>query len=155
MTSFDLSLNLLVTAYLGCVANLNLPILGCVKVKVLRIVCRFAVAEGELRRFTVAEGRCWFLCSGSRQRREWWCLYIFFNRISWNSRTNSLLVLFVHSFPNSYMSNFLTHICVRFSFSRCQGAPGPLSDARIIWTELKAFPLFQLKMKEWLTKLYT
>ena len=32
---------------------------------------RFAVAEGKLRKPTLAEGRFGFLYCGSRQRREW------------------------------------------------------------------------------------
>ena len=68
---FDPFQNLLtITAYLGCVANLDLSLLECVKVKVSWIVYRFSVAEGELRRPRVAEGRCEFLCCGSRQRRN-------------------------------------------------------------------------------------
>ena len=49
--TFDLFQNLvLITIYVGCVANLELFSLGCVKVRVLKIVCRFAVAKGELSR---------------------------------------------------------------------------------------------------------
>lgn len=61
--------------YLGCVANMDLSILGCVKVNVLKILCRFVGAEGELRRHPVAEGRCGFLWNGSRERREW-CFFL-------------------------------------------------------------------------------
>ena len=38
--------------------------------KVFWKMCRFAVAEGKLRKLAVAEGRPRFLCSASRQRRE-------------------------------------------------------------------------------------
>ena len=56
--TFDLFQNLLtVTVYLECVTNFDLSILGYVNVKVLWIECRFAVAEGELRKPTVAEDR--------------------------------------------------------------------------------------------------
>ena len=56
--TFDLSQNLLTaTVYLGCVANLDLSILGYVNVKVFRMVYRLAVAEGELRRSAVAKDR--------------------------------------------------------------------------------------------------
>ena len=52
--------------FLGVSRILDLPMPGLVKVRVLRIVCRFAVVEGELRRLTEAK-RCGFHCSGSRQ----------------------------------------------------------------------------------------
>ena len=45
--------------------KLDLSILGCVKVKVLWVMFRLTVAEGELRRLTVAEVRSEFLFSGS------------------------------------------------------------------------------------------
>ena len=57
----------LITAYLGYVPNLDFSILGLLKVKVLCRVCKFTVAEGELRKPTVADGSSVFLCSGSRQ----------------------------------------------------------------------------------------
>ena len=47
----------------------DLSILGSVLVKVLLIVFRFVAAEDKLKRFTVAEGMCEFLCSDSWQRR--------------------------------------------------------------------------------------
>ena len=33
-------------------------------------MCNFAVTEGKMRKFTVAEGRSEVLCSGSKQRSE-------------------------------------------------------------------------------------
>lgn len=38
--------------------------------KILFVMSRFTVAEGKLRRPTVAEAKPGFLCSGSSQRRE-------------------------------------------------------------------------------------
>ena len=46
----------------------GLSLLGSIKMKVLQIVCRLAVAEGKLRRAKLAEGRHGFLCSGTRQK---------------------------------------------------------------------------------------
>ena len=56
--------------YLVFVANSHLAILGCVQVQVLHIVYRFALAEGILRRPTVATGRFDFHCTDSMQRKE-------------------------------------------------------------------------------------
>ena len=56
--AFDLFSNLsILTKYFGCVANVDLPF---VMVKVWSLMCGFAVVEDELRRPTVAEGRCGF-----------------------------------------------------------------------------------------------
>ena len=44
--------------------NLNLSIHGSARVKALRIVYRFAVADGKQRRSTVVEGRGSFVCIG-------------------------------------------------------------------------------------------
>ena len=44
--------------------------IGWVSVKVLWIICRFAVAEGKLKKPTVKEGGFQFLCSESGQRRK-------------------------------------------------------------------------------------
>ena len=49
---------------------MKVPILRSVNVKVLQIVCRFAMAEGKMKKTTEAEARCWFLCSESKKRRE-------------------------------------------------------------------------------------
>lgn len=65
MIILDLFSNLL-----GRVVKLKLPILRCVNVKVLQIVCRFTMAEGKMKKSTVAGARCWFLCSESKKRRE-------------------------------------------------------------------------------------
>ena len=68
----------MIIACLGCVANLDLSIHRCAKLKVLRRRCRFSVAENELDlhcRFTVVQGRCWFLCNGSRQKKGMIALY--------------------------------------------------------------------------------
>ena len=40
----------------------------------LLIMCSFAVAEGKLKKPTVAEVRSDFLCSDSRKRSEWYCV---------------------------------------------------------------------------------
>ena len=56
--------------HLLSVANLDLSILPFVKMKILEIVYRLAVAEGKLMKPTVAEARFRILCSGRRQRRE-------------------------------------------------------------------------------------
>ena len=61
---------LIITVYLGSVANLDLSVLGYVRVKFLWIVCRFAVTEGKLEKPTVTDGSCQFLSTGSKQRRE-------------------------------------------------------------------------------------
>ena len=53
---------MIITAYLGCVAILNLPIIGYVKVKVLRRVRRFEVAKGDLKKPAVVEERYGFFC---------------------------------------------------------------------------------------------
>ena len=92
---------LIATVYLGFFANLDLSILGYVKVKVLRIdskcfeiqssfeMYRFAIAESERRRSAVVEDRCGFFlqCPWAKV-----CLMII-NRIFWNSWRNSLLRL--------------------------------------------------------------
>ena len=50
------------------------------------------MAEGELRRSTMEDGRCgflWFLCIGSRQRREWsyflFACFLLTVHVSWSS----------------------------------------------------------------------
>ena len=43
---------------------------GCVKLKDLKIMCRLAVIEGELRKPEEVGGRCGFFSSGSKQRRK-------------------------------------------------------------------------------------
>lgn len=53
---------MIITAYLGWVAILNLSIIGYVKVKVLRRVRRFAVAKGDLKRPAVKEKRYGLFC---------------------------------------------------------------------------------------------
>ena len=49
---------------------------------------RFAVAEGKLRRPTVAEGRIEFIFMGSRQRRTWKSLFIFSRSLSMPRRSS-------------------------------------------------------------------
>ena len=44
--------------------------LGFFNMKVLEVVCKFAVAEGELSRHPVVEGRYGFLNSNNREGRE-------------------------------------------------------------------------------------
>ena len=69
--TFDLFKNLsIITLYLVCVSDLDLSIFGCVKLKILRLMCRFTVAEGELRKPKKVEGRCEFFCSGSRNEKK-------------------------------------------------------------------------------------
>ena len=56
---FDLSQNLLTaTVYLGCVANLDLSILGYVNVKVFRMVYRSAVTKDRSASVAVSGGKC-------------------------------------------------------------------------------------------------
>ena len=52
-----------ITMYIGCVSNLDMFVLGCGKLKVLRKMYRFAVTGGEVRKLTVDGDRSNFLCS--------------------------------------------------------------------------------------------
>ena len=60
----------IITKYFGCDVNLGLSTLGIVKTKVLWTMCSFTVAEGLLKRPSVAEGRYGFLGSGNGQKRQ-------------------------------------------------------------------------------------
>lgn len=100
--------------WLPCILEVSqvliLSILRYLKVKIVRILCSFVVIEGELKRPTVAGGRCGFLCSGSKEGTEgncffltvyilmfYDCLYNFLQEFPY-----SLFALYVH-FPNSYI----------------------------------------------------
>ena len=70
-------------------------ILWYVKVKVLQMVCRFAVAKGILRRPKVVEGRCVFLWSAARQNRGWECAcfcfrFLFFSLLTCHDHQQDL-----------------------------------------------------------------
>ena len=60
------------TLYFIHVSNLNLPIHECAKLKGLQITCTVTVTEDNLRKPTMAEGKCGLLCSFSRPTRKLW-----------------------------------------------------------------------------------
>ena len=61
---------LIITVYLEGAANLDFPILGCAKLKVVWRMYRFVGTERGLWRSTVVEDGCWFLYDDSRQIGE-------------------------------------------------------------------------------------
>ena len=60
-------------------------------------MCKFTVEEGELKKPTVAEGRCGFVDSGSRQKGD-----DSFKIKGMNSWRNSLLVFYLHILTVTY-----------------------------------------------------
>ena len=60
----------MITVYLGFVATLEWSLFECVKVRLLERLCQFPVAEGEMRRRTMAEGSHWIFRMFDKQRRE-------------------------------------------------------------------------------------
>ena len=104
----------MINVYLGCVIDLDFLIHECVKVKVLSIMCRFAVTGRELWRPTMTEDRCGCLCGGSRQKRNY-SVFLFVCILTmyalWSLKESFIIVggiyflfcTFVRAFPDSYM----------------------------------------------------
>ena len=60
----------MITVYLGFVATLEWSLFECAKVRLLERLCQFPVAEGKMRRRTMAEGSRWIFRMFDKQRRE-------------------------------------------------------------------------------------
>ena len=60
----------MITVYLGFVATLEWSLFECAKVRLLGRLCQSAVAEGKIRRRTMAEGSRWILRTFGKQKKE-------------------------------------------------------------------------------------
>ena len=51
-------------------SKFDFPILKCVSLKIRQIRRKFVVAEGEILRPTMAEGKCWCFCGGNQKKMK-------------------------------------------------------------------------------------
>lgn len=85
---------------------MDLSILGRVKAKTLRRVCRFAVAEDKLKRSTVAVGK-------DRNDRFYIFLLLFmpyYHQQDLLEKLEKLLFGSLRAFPKSYIMNFILNL---------------------------------------------